>query len=514
VTRPDDFLRAHVERARLRMSRERLRAMRHRWHRVLVLSGLTGLLVGLAVAAFEALVADVLLDSVAGLPDGALVIVPVGGLIATAVVLRVLGRRASPAIADDYLRAYHGRPRDGSLRGVCSRTLASVTTLGSGLALGFEGPAIFLGSSIGGALQRRFRRYFDDPDRHALLVAGAAAGVAAIFKAPATGAVFALEVPYRQDTASHAALPALVASGVSYLTFVVFFGTSRLFAVSGHPGFDVRDLLGALALGLACGVGARSFARMVKVAKSLWRRHRAASLVGGCVGVLLTGVVALLVFGEDLVLGPGYNAITWSLDPDRAIELVVLLFVLHALATTIAVAGGGAGGLFIPLFVQGWLLGRIAEGLAQTRTSLFPVVGAAAFLGGGYRAPIAAVVFVAESTGQPGFIVPALLATAVAQLVMGGQSITDEQLPRRIDALDRRLRQPVSVAMRPKGGGDGWPVTDATSPTIRLDAPLGEALELMRAADVDVLRVVDADRELVGTLRAHDVVERRDGEHG
>jgi chloride channel protein, CIC family len=56
-------------------------------------------------------------------------------------------------------------------------------------------------------------------------------------------------------------------------------------------------------------------------------------------------------------------------------------------------------------------------------------VGAAAFLGAGYRVPLAAVVFVAEATGRPGFVVPGLLAAVVAELVMGRASVTTSQLP-------------------------------------------------------------------------------------
>ena len=112
-------------------------------------------------------------------------------------------------------------------------------------------------------------------------------------------------------------------------------------------------------------------------------------------------VVALAAFDVPLTIGPGYQAITWSLSPDRSTELVALLFVLEALATLATVAGGGSGGLFIPLVTQGWLLGRVVEGFVKTGTSLFPVVGGAAYLGAGYRTPIAAVVFVTEASRGP-----------------------------------------------------------------------------------------------------------------
>jgi CIC family chloride channel protein len=91
-------------------------------------------------------------------------------------------------------------------------------------------------------------------------VAGAAAGVAAIFKAPATGAVFALEVPFRDDLARRMLLPSLVAAASGYLTFVAVHGTTPLFEVVGSPDFALGDVLGAVALGAAAGLAARLFA--------------------------------------------------------------------------------------------------------------------------------------------------------------------------------------------------------------------------------------------------------------
>ncbi len=92
------------------------------------------------------------------------------------------------------------------------------------------------------------------------------------------------------------------------------------------------------------------------------------------------------------------------------------------------VAGGGVGGLFVPLVVAGALLGRLAVGVVGGgNTTLFVVIGVAAFLGAGYRVPLAAVMFVAETTGRPGFVVPGLLAAVAAMLVMGRGSVTTYQ---------------------------------------------------------------------------------------
>ena len=171
---------------------------------------------------------------------------------------------------------------------------------------------------------------------------------------------------------------------------------------------------------------------MLRAAKTHGARRSAWSrLAVSGLGLAAVTTIGFLVFNDGLTLGPGYQAISWTLDPKRAVALIAALFVLRALATVLTVGGGGAGGVFIPLFVQGWLLGRFVEAVAGTHTSLFPVVGAAAFLGAGYRTPIAGIVFVAEATGRPGFIVPALIATAVAQVLMGTSSVTTYQRVRR-----------------------------------------------------------------------------------
>ena len=401
---------------------------------MLLLAAVTGVLTGAAVAGFEELTGRVIFDRIASAPLWVQAAGPLAGLLLAAVALRFVARDPDPSTASEYIENFHETDRPLPLQPVLGRLLASVCTLGLGGPLGYEGPSLYMGAAIGSGLQSRLNRFFSSEDAKTLLVAGAAAGVAAIFKAPATGALFALEVPYQRDLARRMLLPALIAAAAGYITFVSLTTTAPLLRVNGVvPPFDLADLGGAAALGVAAGAGARLFAWLIRTAKAYADRGRPlfrAAAAGVTLAVL--AIASHSLFHEPLTLGPGYRAITWAADPRHSVQLVIILLLFRAIATVSAVAGSGVGGLFIPLVVEGALLGRIAgSALGQGGGPLFPVIGVAAFLGAGYRVPLAAVMFVAETTGRPQFVVPGLIAAVVAQLVMGNSSVDEHQRAER-----------------------------------------------------------------------------------
>ena len=192
---------------------DELRDLVKRSREVVLLAAATGAITGVFVRFFEYIVAEVMLEWLHEAPWWLGVFLPGLGLVLTAILLRTLGNGASPATSDEYLRAFHDPAFRMRPRYLGARIAAAVATLGSGGALGLEGPSLYGGSAIGSMLQSKLPRPFRGSDHRTLLVAGAAAGVAAIFKAPATGAIFALEVPYRDDLARRMLLPALVAAG-------------------------------------------------------------------------------------------------------------------------------------------------------------------------------------------------------------------------------------------------------------------------------------------------------------
>lgn len=429
--RPDSFS----------VRRDELRSLVRRSREVVLLAAITGVATGVAVRVFEWFV-DRCLEFVSESSSSWVpAVMPAVGLVVSAIILRYAGGRVSSATSDEYLRAFHDPSYPVRLRHVLARTAAAVATLGTGGALGLEGPSLYGGSSIGAMIQRRLPRPFRGSDHRTLLVAGAAAGVSAIFKAPATGAIFALEVPYRDDMARRALLPALVASATGYLTFVGLSNTVPVLAVSVFdvPVFQFRDLLGALLVGSTCAVGARSFAKLMRIAKGLQVRSLPIRLAASGLTLIGLFMVSEQLTDLPLSLGSGYIVFRdWLfVEPSISLWLLIAVFAIRCLASAATTAGGGVGGVFIPLVVAGGLVGRgVAEIVHPARFTLYTLLGIAAFLGAGYRVPLAAVMFVAETTGKPNFVVPALLAAVAAELVMGGQSITAYQRDSRVERVE------------------------------------------------------------------------------
>lgn len=426
-----------------------LRSLALRSREVVVVAAVTGAVVGLAVAAFERGAAGGVFERVLEAPVWMQVAAPLIGLLLSMLALRVLAGDMSQATTEVYVEAMPDPRAPFPVRPVLGRLVASFATLGFGGAQGYEGPSLYMGAGLGAAVHSRLSRRLRGLDRHVLLAAGAAAGVAAIFKAPATGAVFALEVPYQDDLARGALLPALVGAASGYITYVAIEGTAPLIPVAGSPPIDLRDIGAAALIGLVCGLGARVYALLVRLAKQAqqrftpWRR----AVVSG-LGLSLLVIVSRAVFeGEALSLGPGYRSIEWALDPDRTLLLIAVLATVRVAATSLTLAGG-VGGLFVPLVVQGALTGRLIGGMfGGGQQSLFVVVGIAAFLGAGYRVPLAAVMFVAEATGRPGFVVPGLIAAVIADLVMGDASVSSHQRRRHRGHLEERAALPVAQAL-------------------------------------------------------------------
>ena len=122
------------------------------------------------------------------------------GFLVTGLIMQYLTPDPDEHSTEEVIRSYHEHEGDIDVRPFAPKILAAITTVGFGGSAALEGPSIYGGAAIGSWLWTKLRRFrFDNRDRRIMLICGAAAGMSAVFRAPLTGIVFALEMPYRDE---------------------------------------------------------------------------------------------------------------------------------------------------------------------------------------------------------------------------------------------------------------------------------------------------------------------------
>jgi CIC family chloride channel protein len=352
-----------------------------------------------------------------------LVAVPAAAGALLAWLVPLLAPRAGGGLAL-VRKAYAGDPT----RLLDPRTLfgafgANSLSLGAGVPLGPEGPTVVLTSGFAAFAARWLRL----PGRfvRGMVPVGTAAGIAAIFNAPITGVVFALEevIGAASRGVLGGSLLAAVAAAVVERTFL---GGGRLLpAAPAHWG-DLRELLGFAVLGLLCGAAAGWLPRFVPILgrglEALLARTGRHALVAR--GALAGAVAGLLGVVAPETLGIGYPAVSEWLTGGGSGPQAAIAFAAKLAGVSLALAAPLVGGVFAPSLFLGASLGAAAGHLGQ---HLFPLahiepgawalVGMGAFFAGFLRTPIASVLIVFEVTGDYGLVLPQMLTVVLASVV-------------------------------------------------------------------------------------------------
>jgi CIC family chloride channel protein len=296
--------------------------------------------------------------------------------------------------------------------------------IGSGLALGREGPTVQLGSALGAAVSHRLR--VSPRERQTLIAAGAGAGLAAAFNAPLAGLAFVLEELQRHFAPAVFSATFVAAVTADVLTRSL---TSQLpvFRVASAPAPPLVTLPVFFGLGLLAGVLGVAFNRGLLKTLELfaWVRGWPASLSGVVVGA----VVGLLGWFVPHALGGGQPLVEAVLKGNVPLAHIPWWFGIRFGLTMLSYGCGAPGGIFAPLLVLGALLGLAVGQLAllalpSTVVSLetFVVVGMAAYFAAIVRAPLTGIVLIVEMTNSYDQMLPLLVACfaayAVADFVM------------------------------------------------------------------------------------------------
>jgi CIC family chloride channel protein len=293
-----------------------------------------------------------------------------------------------------------------------------VLAIGSGLALGREGPTVQMGASISHICGSLFRR--NPRDCLTLVAAGAGAGLATAFNAPIAGAVFVLEELVRRFE-TRIAIAALGASASAIAIARLVVGHSPDFSVPPLPYLGIETAPVYLVLGIAAGLLGVGYNRAILGAMNVSERLRLpvpmrAGLVGAAVGVLAW-------FAGDVV-GGGDPITQRTLGGTIPLLTVGLMFLVRFALGPVSYSAGTPGGLFAPMLVLGAQAGILAGALCRPwmpritpDATTLAVVGMAAFFTAVVRAPVTGMVLVTEMTGSFTLLLPMLGVCFVAMTV-------------------------------------------------------------------------------------------------
>jgi CIC family chloride channel protein len=384
-------------------------------------------------------------------------IVPVaalGGLVVGWLTSR-FAPEAAGAGADGAIRAYH-QPH-GRVRGRTAlvKILATAVTVGTGGSGGREGPMVQVGAGLGSWLAGRFG--FGETERRVLLAAGMGAGVAAVFRTPLAGALFASEVLYRsEEFESEVLIPAGAAAVTADVVAGAVFGWQAL--LPAPPGAFTSPLhFGAYALlVVVLVILARTYVAAFHRTSACFARLAAPRATKPAVGAGLAALLGAVLFhaaGRDervlAVLGFGLGAAHDALTrPDGfAIGLLVLIALGKIATTALTVGSGGVGGVFGPALViggcGGGALGLALQPLGPVWVpppTAFVLLGMAGFFAAAAKTPFSTLVIVCELTGDFGLIAPAMGVCVGCFVLSGRATLFDSQPVSRVDSPVRRPR--------------------------------------------------------------------------
>ena len=387
------------------------------------------------------------------------------------------------------------------------KPVSSAVAIGTGGPFGAEGPIIATGGALGSLIGQWLHVTADE--RKTLLAAGAAAGMAAVFCAPVSAVLLAIELLLFERRA-RSLIPVALATAVATGVRISIEGGDAMFPMPGLTSpapmaLAVYTLLGALVGAISVGVTKLTYAIEDGFEKLPIHWMWWPALGGVAVGVI--------GYFMPLTLGVGYTDIAGVLAGQLGLGAMLSLCLFKLLSWSIALGSGTSGGTLAPLFTIGGALGGVF-GIAlvtwapwlHVDARMAALVCMAAMFAGASRAFLASVIFAFETTQQPHGLLPLLGACATAYMVSGlmmHHTIMTEKIARRgvrvpsdyvADHLDRLLvRDTCSRAVV----------------TLSASQSLADVRQWMQAGGADVRHqgypVVDEQQRLLGVLTRRDL---------
>ena len=475
----------------------------------LLLSLFIGALVGLVVVAFILLTGRL---SAHMYPAGGLgwrrILVPTLGSLLTGYLLYryfPLARGSGIPQTRAAVFIHDGRI---SLRSVIGKFICCSTSLASGIALGREGPSVYIGSGIASVIARRLG--LSKTQVKWLIPVGGAAALSAAFNTPIAAVLFTLE-EIMGDLHAPVLGSVVLASATAWMVLHLVLGDSPLFHVAGYNLVSPGELAIYALLGVLGGLASVAFVKLLLKLRERFLRFPNSTLwFQPLAGGLTVGIFGFFV---PQVLGVGYDQVERVLNGDVILQTVLILAVLKLIATAVAYASGNAGGIFGPsLFIGamvGASVGSVAHLIFPASTAgpgAYALVGMGAAFAGIIRTPLTSVIMIFEITRDYTIIVPLMVANLIAFFI--SQKLQREPIYEALAHQDG-----LHLPSGPFRTDTALWVTSAirTPPKpLMLEMKVDQARKLTKGSDLESWPVADDDG-LLGMVRVSDIIDATTG---
>ena len=315
-----------------------------------------------------------------------------------------------------------------SLKVALLKPISSAISIGSGGPFGAEGPIIMTGGAIGSLFAQCF--HLSAAERKTLLVAGAAAGMTAIFGTPLAAILLAVEV-LLFEWKPRSFVPVVVAALISLAWRPLLLGSGPMFPMTAMVAQASWSLLASAGIGLAVGLMAAILSTSLYCIEDLFHRLPIHWMWWPAIGAIVVGLGGLI---DAHVLGAGYASIEALLNASLSLKVVAALLMVKAVVWLVALGSGTSGGVLAPLLILGGAAGFLLGQFLPGDPGFWAMIGMAGVMSGAMRAPMTGAIFAVELTGQfnaiPCTIAAAGSAYAISVLLMR-RSILTEKIARR-----------------------------------------------------------------------------------
>jgi len=385
------------------------------------------------------------------------------------------------------------------------KPISSAIAIGTGGPFGAEGPIIMTGGAIGSLFAQFF--HLSAAERKTLLVAGAAAGMTAIFGTPVAAVLLAVEL-LLFEWRPRSFIPVVAAAVTATALRPMLFGVGPLFPFSSDPALPWWGLIACAGVGVLAGLQSGLLTKLLYTLEDAFERLPIHWMWWPALGGLAVGLGGLV---EPRALGVGYDVIGDLLTGNLLFQAVLTILLVKAVIWLLALSSGTSGGVLAPLLIlggaMGWLVGHWLPGAP----GFWALLGMAAMLGGTMRAPLTGAIFAVELTGDVRMLAPVLTAAAAAYAVtvlLLKRSILTEKIARRGQHITREY------------GVDPHELTRVSEVMVREvdllrdDLSVPDAIAVLAAGRHRVYPVVDAQGRPIGLVsRADALLWRTEGGH-